>query len=117
MIRPTGASHAPERFSALRPPLDSGERSKVANPGRKNAPRERDGLFDIVSWDSNERFSDEPHFRTRSPVLILRSARAAFWPNEANVPPSGRPREGHPATPASRGPRKRGPMITAGGYG
>ena len=24
MIRPTGASHAPERFSALRPPLDSG---------------------------------------------------------------------------------------------
>src|SRR6266478_5377813 len=50
---PTGASHAPERLSALRPPLDSGERSKVANPGRKNAPRERDGLFDIVSWDSN----------------------------------------------------------------
>src|SRR5215472_6573965 len=28
-----------------------GERSKVANPGRKNAPRERDGLFDIVSWE------------------------------------------------------------------
>ena len=26
-----------------------GERSKVANPGRKTAPRERDGLFDIVS--------------------------------------------------------------------
>src|SRR6516225_5433123 len=25
---PTGASHAPERLSALRPPLDSGERSK-----------------------------------------------------------------------------------------
>jgi hypothetical protein len=39
---------APERLSALRPPLDSGERSKVANPGRKNAPRERDRLFDIV---------------------------------------------------------------------
>src|ERR1700758_1938379 len=31
----TGASHAPERFSALRPPLDSGWRSKVANPGRR----------------------------------------------------------------------------------
>jgi hypothetical protein len=46
-----------------------------------------------------------------------RGARAAFWPNEANVPPSGRPRQGHPATPASRGPRQRGPMITAGGYG
>ena len=51
MIRPTGASHAPERLSALRPPLDSGWRSKVANPGRKNAPRERDGLFDIVSCE------------------------------------------------------------------
>src|SRR6516162_5367670 len=33
--RPTGASQAPARLSALRPPLDSGERSKVANPGRK----------------------------------------------------------------------------------
>src|SRR5262249_25199598 len=42
---PTGASHAPERFSALRPPLDSGWRSKVANPGRKNAPRERMGCL------------------------------------------------------------------------
>src|SRR5262249_13324185 len=31
---PTGAA-APERFSALRPPLDSGERSNDANPGRK----------------------------------------------------------------------------------
>src|SRR5262249_11677054 len=41
--RPTGAA-APERLSALRPPLDSGERSKGANPGRKNAPRERRGV-------------------------------------------------------------------------
>src|SRR5882724_806370 len=31
MARPTGAE-APERLSALRPPLDSGERSKVAKP-------------------------------------------------------------------------------------
>jgi hypothetical protein len=29
-------------------PSIRGERSKVANPGRKIAPRERDGLFDIV---------------------------------------------------------------------
>src|SRR5262249_13969328 len=50
MACPTGASQAPERFSALRPPLDAGERSKVASPGRRNAPRERDGLFDIVRW-------------------------------------------------------------------
>ena len=48
---PTGASHAPERLSALRPPLDSGWRSKVANPGRRHAPREREGLFDIVRYD------------------------------------------------------------------
>src|SRR6516162_5717038 len=33
--RLASASQAPERFSALRPPLDSGWRSKVANPGRK----------------------------------------------------------------------------------
>src|SRR5215471_4900709 len=45
MIRPTGAA-APERFSALRPPLDSGWRSKGANPGRGDVPRERDGLFE-----------------------------------------------------------------------
>src|SRR6516165_7938949 len=48
---PTGASHAPERFSALRPPLDSGSvKQRMQNPGRKSAPRERDGLFEIVSW-------------------------------------------------------------------
>src|SRR5262245_54138804 len=35
---------APERLSALRPPLFPGERSKGANPGRKNAPRERGGV-------------------------------------------------------------------------
>src|SRR6266700_7889207 len=34
MARPTGASHAPERLSALRPPLFPGERSNDANPGR-----------------------------------------------------------------------------------
>src|SRR6516164_8321931 len=35
---------APERLSALRPPLDSGWRSKVAKPGRRHAPREREDL-------------------------------------------------------------------------
>src|SRR6266436_6313988 len=39
----TGAA-APERFSALRPPLDSGWRSNDAKPGRRNAPREREDL-------------------------------------------------------------------------
>src|SRR5262245_26630071 len=42
---------APERFSALRPPLDSGSVKQVTNPGRKNAPRERDGLFDMVKCE------------------------------------------------------------------
>src|SRR5262249_37594354 len=32
-------------------PSIRGERSKGANPGRRNAPRERDGLFDIVRWE------------------------------------------------------------------
>src|SRR5215813_10798443 len=32
------------RPSALHPPFGSGWRSKVANPGRKNAPREREDL-------------------------------------------------------------------------
>ena len=69
---PTGASHAPERLSALRPPLDWGERSKDANPGRKSAPRERDGLFEIVSWTE------------RDAVLILRSAHAEENPQSTN---------------------------------
>jgi len=43
--RPRVFRRAPERLSALRPPLDSGERSKDANPGRRNAPRERGRLF------------------------------------------------------------------------
>jgi len=43
MACPTGAA-APERLSALRPPLDSGERSKGAKPGRRRAPREREDL-------------------------------------------------------------------------
>src|SRR5215475_12257564 len=42
---------APERFSALRPPLDSGSVKQVKNPGRRNAPRERDGLFDMVKCE------------------------------------------------------------------
>src|SRR5262245_22523144 len=35
MCTPTGCPLAPERLSALRPPLFPGERSKGANPGRK----------------------------------------------------------------------------------
>ena len=74
MIRPTGASHAPERFSALRPPLDFGVSEAKSQTPDANASRERDGLFDIVKWNDGERFRDEPQFATRSPVLILRDA-------------------------------------------
>src|SRR5262249_61000388 len=49
---------------------------KLQTPGAENAPRERDGLFDIVRWNYRERFGDEPQFSTLSPVLILRSAHA-----------------------------------------
>jgi hypothetical protein len=35
--RPRVFRRAPERLSALRPPLDWGERSKEAKPGRSNA--------------------------------------------------------------------------------
>src|SRR5215472_5556048 len=37
---------APERLSALRPPLIGVSEATVANPGRRHAPRERDGLFE-----------------------------------------------------------------------
>src|SRR5262252_4568051 len=47
---PTGASQAPERLSALRPPLDSGWRSKVSKPRAQNCAAGTNGLFDIVSW-------------------------------------------------------------------
>jgi hypothetical protein len=39
----------------------------MQSPGRKNAPRERDGLFDIVKAEYSERFSDEPQFGPRTP--------------------------------------------------
>jgi len=35
MIRPTGASHAPERFSALRPPSIRVSEAKLQTPGAK----------------------------------------------------------------------------------
>src|SRR5215468_603846 len=77
MACPTGASQAPERFSALRPPLDSGWRSKVAKPGRGRAPRERDGLFDIVKWELPKTVRRRA---ASSAVLILRSAHALAVP-------------------------------------
>src|SRR6516162_8913240 len=46
---PTGASHAPERFSALRPTLDSGSvKQRMQTPGAENAPREGGGIMQDV---------------------------------------------------------------------
>src|SRR6516225_9497156 len=44
--RLTGVPPSTRTTLGAPPTLDSGERSKDANPGRKNAPRERDGLFE-----------------------------------------------------------------------
>src|SRR5215471_8016570 len=49
---PHGCPLAPERLSALRPPLFPGERSKDANPGCKNAPRERGGVVRCQNFRS-----------------------------------------------------------------
>src|SRR5438128_1465294 len=93
MCRPNGCL-ARTRTSLGAPlTLDSGWRSKVARPGRRHAPRERDGLFDIVRWDYRERFSAEPQVGTRLSVLILRSARAGAVPqNRTRVRASRRMR-------------------------
>ena len=48
--------------------------AKLQSPGAKNAPRERDRLFDIVKTECSERLSDEPQLGPRTPVLILRDA-------------------------------------------
>src|SRR5439155_11802535 len=44
---PTGASQAPVRLSALRPPLHGVREARKQNPGAKNAPRERERLFTL----------------------------------------------------------------------
>src|SRR5712692_8374651 len=48
MIRPTGVPLSTRTFLGAPPTLFPGARSNDAKPGRKNAPRERDGLFDMV---------------------------------------------------------------------
>jgi hypothetical protein len=63
---PTGASQAPVRLSALRHPSNSGERSEKTKPGRKNASRERDGMFEMVSRDSDSYAVRRPHPEERA---------------------------------------------------
>src|SRR6516225_495466 len=76
--RPTGAA-APERLSALRPPLDSGERSKGANPGRKNAPRERRGVVMSAAKKRTRAEEELAEQRRLAPVLQEAHARLRLW--------------------------------------
>src|SRR5215471_9284758 len=51
MARPTGVPPSTRTFLGAPPTPRLGvSEAKSQTPGRKNAPRERDGLFDIVSW-------------------------------------------------------------------
>src|SRR6516162_9199259 len=47
--------------------------ARLQTPGAENAPRERDGLFDIVSWDDGGWFSVRS-----SPRGAPRDSRSAF---------------------------------------
>jgi hypothetical protein len=66
----TGASHAPERLSALRPPPRSGlAKQSRKKPGRKNVPRERGRLFEMVNCASTQCSSSS--FETHRSALGL----------------------------------------------
>ena len=62
--RPRVLRRAPQRFSALRPPLKGVSEAKRQNPDAAMRARERGGLFDMVKNDATLL------------VLILRSAHA-----------------------------------------
>jgi len=49
--RRTGVPPSTRTTLGAPPTLIRGERSKDAKPGRRNAPRERDGLFDMVNCE------------------------------------------------------------------
>ena len=65
------AEHPNVSRRSAHPSIRVGE-AKVQAPGAENAPRERDGLFDIVSW------------LKRDAVLVLRSAHAEENPQSTN---------------------------------
>src|SRR5215831_10817824 len=78
---PTGASHAPERPSALRPPSIRVSEAKVKTPGAKNAPRERGGV--VMSVAKKRTRADEElaaaEQRRLAPVLREAHARLRLW--------------------------------------
>src|SRR4029453_6388252 len=76
MACPTGVPPSTRTSLGAPPTPRWGERSKDANPGRKNAPRERDGLFDIVSRNDRCSLSHVPDAmqreRQRSGASLIR---------------------------------------------
>src|SRR5215470_2201926 len=74
---PHGCPLAPERLSALRPPSLRVSEATMQTPGADNAPRERDGLFEIVRWELRRTVRRRA---ASSGVLILRSAHAQALP-------------------------------------
>src|SRR5215813_3685903 len=81
MARPTGASHAPERLSALRPPLFAGERSNDANPGRKKraAGTRRCDMSAAKKRTRAEEALAAAEQRRLAPVLREAHARLGLW--------------------------------------
>jgi hypothetical protein len=70
------AEHPNVSRRSAHPSIRVGE-AKLQNPGRRNAPRVREWLFDIVRPELPKRFGDEPQPQF---VLILRSAHAEEIP-------------------------------------
>src|SRR5262249_22308509 len=68
IARPTGVPPSTRTSLGAPPILIRGERSKDAKPGRKKAPRERDGLFDMVNCEVRDArpYSEERACRRRS---------------------------------------------------
>src|SRR5262245_29827387 len=104
--RPTGAA-APERLSALRPPSFGVSEARMQTPGAENAPRERDGLFDMVNCAASDahphpeeracrRNSANSNARTRvskdedGRALMLRDASRRAWAVEVPARACGR---------------------------
>src|SRR5262249_10100583 len=63
MIRPTGVPPSTRTSLGAPPTSFRVSEATMQTPGAENAPRERNGLFEIVRWNNGERFSDEPQFR------------------------------------------------------
>ena len=70
MIRPTGASHAPERFSALRPPLDSGSVKQGCKPRTQKCAA---GTMEVVCMVSSAVGDARPHPEERACSVVLQS--------------------------------------------